>query len=232
MRRDEAEAGVRYSAEVAERSNDEWLTQLRSDGTEQAEALEDLRQALERAALFYVRRRAPGLRGAATDELESLAQDAAQEATLQVLAKLDSFRGESRFLTWASAIAVGRAMTALRRRFWQDVSLDRVPDGWQEPSDVIASGNGWEHPDLVAQRQEMWDVIREVVARELTQRQREVLNQVVFNGANAEDVAEQLGTSPGALYKMTHDARRKLKAGLLKRGFTTGEILAAFSAGA
>jgi RNA polymerase sigma-70 factor (ECF subfamily) len=217
---------------VPDRSNEQWLAELRSDGLEQQQALEDLRRALERAALFYVRRRAPGLKGAADDELESLAQDAAQEATLQVLDKLDSFRGESRFLTWASAIAVGRALTALRRRLWQDVSLDRMPDGWQEPADIAVSGNGWEHPDLAAQRREMWQVIRDVVAQELTQRQREVLNQVVLNGANAEEVADRMGTSPGALYKMTHDARRKLKAGLLKRGYSTDEILDAFAAGA
>ena len=215
---------------MPDRSNEEWLAQLRSTGLEQQQAIEDLRRALERAALYYVRRRAPGLKGAATDELESLAQDAAQEATLQVLDKLDSFRGESRFLTWASAIAVGRAMTALRRRLWQDVSLDRMPDGWQEPANVAVSANGWEHPDLAAQRQEMWDVIRDVVAQELTQRQRDVLNQLVLNGANAEEVAKRMGTSAGALYKMTHDARRKLKAGLLKRGFSTDEILDAFAA--
>jgi RNA polymerase sigma-70 factor (ECF subfamily) len=149
-----------------------------------------------------------------------------------VLKKLDSFRGESRFLTWASAISVGRAMTALRRRLWQDISLDRVPDGWQQAAAVAISGNGWEDPDLAAQRQEMWEVIRVVVERELTQRQRDVLNQVVLNGANAEEVAERMGTSPGALYKMTHDARRKLKAGLLKRGFSTQEILDAFAASA
>ena len=221
---------LRYSALMADRSNAQWLADLRFSGAQQAEAIEDLRRALERAALFYIRRRAPGLRGAATDELESLAQDAAQEATLQVLDKLDSFRGESRFLTWASAIAVGRAMTALRRRLWQDVSLERVPDGWQQPADLAVSGNGWEHPDLAAQRREMWDVIRDVVAQELTQRQRDVLNQVVLNGTNAEEVAERMGTSAGALYKMTHDARRKLRAGLLKRGFTTQEILDAFAA--
>lgn len=214
---------------MADRSNEEWLTALRSDGQDQQEAIEDLRRALERAALFYVRRRAPGLKGATTDELESLAQDAAQEATLQVLAKLDSFRGESRFLTWASATAVGRAMTALRRRLWQDISLDRLPDGWLEPTDLAISTNGWDHPDLAAQRQEIWRVIRDVVASELTERQREVLNQVVLQGANAEEVAERMGTTAGALYKMTHDARRKLKAGLLKRGFSTSEILDAFT---
>jgi RNA polymerase sigma-70 factor (ECF subfamily) len=216
---------------VPDRSNEQWLAELRPDSPEQPQAIEDLRRALERAALFYVRRRAPGLKGAATDELESVAQDAAQEATLQVLAKLGSLRGESRFLTWASAIAVGRAMTALRRRLWQDVSLERMPDGWQEPANVALSVNGWEHPDLAAQRREMWDVIRDVVDNELTPRQRDVLNQVVLNGANAEEVAERMGTSAGALYKMTHDARRKLKAGLLKRGFSTGEILDAFAAG-
>jgi RNA polymerase sigma-70 factor (ECF subfamily) len=200
------------------------------EGPEKQEALEDLRRALEKAASFYVRRRAIGLRFASPDSLEALSQDAAQEATLQVLAKLDSFRGESKFLTWASAIAVGRAMTALRRRRWQDASLDRVLDGWQQPAETVIAKDGWQRPDLAARRREIWEVIAHVARNDLTQRQRDVLNQVVLQGISPDEIAERTGTTPGALYKLAHDARRKLKAGLAKRGFSVQEILEAFAA--
>jgi RNA polymerase sigma-70 factor (ECF subfamily) len=215
---------------MAQRTNAAWVAALASGGQDQQEALSELRPFLERSALFYLRRRLKGAVGVAPDEVQSLAEDTAQEASLLVLRHLESFRGEARFLTWAAAIAVGVAMGALRRRLWRDLSLDRMPDGWQAPAGKAVAGNGWEHPHLAAQRQEMWDVIKAVVESDLTERQRLVLNLVVLRGVNAEEVAERLGISPGALYKLTHDARRKLKAGLLKRGYTTDEILAAFAA--
>jgi RNA polymerase sigma-70 factor (ECF subfamily) len=194
----------------------------------QEAALADLRIALEQAALFYIRRRLSGAEGVAQDEMGALAEDCSQEASLLVVEKLGSFRGEARFLTWAGAIAVGFAMTALRRKLWRDLSFDRMPNGWQEPAGSAVSTYGWANPEMAAQRQAIWQVIAQVVQTDLTVRQREVLNLVVINGVDSEEVAERFGMSPGALYKMTHDARRKLKAGLLRRGFSTGEILGAF----
>ena len=79
-------------------------------------------------------------------------------------------------------------------------------------------------------RAAMWSVIKDVVQHDLTDRQRHVLNLVVINGVDADEVAERLGVSAGARYKLTHDARRKLKAGLLARGYSTVEILEAFAA--
>ena len=92
------------------------------------------------------------------------------------------------------------------------------------------SSNGWANPQIALQRQTMWDVVREVVETELTERQREALNLVVIHGVRTEKVEEVMGVTPSALYKMTHDARRKLRAGLLKRGYSIGEILSAFAA--
>jgi RNA polymerase sigma-70 factor (ECF subfamily) len=215
---------------MPERSNAEWLEALRAADGPQAQALADLRAHLERSALFYIRRRLGPGRRVASDQIESLAEDVAQEALLQALHNLASFRGEARFLTWASAIAVGVAMTSLRRRRWRDVSLDRMPDGWQAPASRATAGGAWEHPQLAAQRAEIWSVIQEVVQRDLTERQRDVLNLVVIHGVDAHEVAERLGVSAGALYKLTHDARRKLKAGLAARGFSVAEMLSAFSA--
>jgi RNA polymerase sigma-70 factor (ECF subfamily) len=154
---------------------------------------------LERAALFYVRRRLRGAEGVAPDEIQSLAEDTSQEASLLVLDKLETFRGESRFLTWAAAIAVGFAMTALRRKLWRNVSLDRVPDGWQAPAETAVSAADWAYLHLEAERKEIWEVIKEVVRTDLTERQRDVLNLVVINGIRPDEVADRWGTSPGAL---------------------------------
>jgi RNA polymerase sigma factor (sigma-70 family) len=215
---------------MPERTNADWLEALSAPEGPEPEALADLRAHLQRAALFAIRRRLIAAHGVASDEIDSLAEDCAQEALLLGLQNLGTFRGEARFVTWASAIAVGVASVVLRRRLWRDLSLDRMPDGWQEPASSATASSGWEHPHLAAQRTEMWSVIKEVVERDLTDRQRFVLNLVVINGVDAEEVAERLGVTAGALYKLTHDARRKLKAGLLARGFPIAEILQAFSA--
>jgi RNA polymerase sigma-70 factor (ECF subfamily) len=215
---------------MPDRTNADWLEALRRPDAPDPEALAALRAHLERSALFAIRRRLSSAHGVASDEIDSLAEDSAQEALLLALDNLGSFRGEARFVTWAAAIAVGVAMSALRRRLWRDLSLEHMPDGWHEPASSAAASSGWEHPDLAAQRTEIWSVIKEVVQRDLTDRQRQVLNLVVINGVDADEVAERLGVSSGALYKLTHDARRKLKAGLLARGFSTHEILQAFSA--
>ena len=212
---------------MPERTNAAWVEAL---SAQEPAALAELGVHLGRAARFAIRRRLAGARGVATDEIDALAEDSAQEALLLVLKNLGGFRGEARFLTWAAAIAVGFAMGALRRRLWRDLSLEHMPDGWREPSSAAAVGSAWEHPHLAAQRAEVWAAIKEVVARDLTERQRRVLSLVVIDGVDADEVAERLGVSAGALYKLTHDARRKLKAGLLARGFSTGEILAAFAA--
>jgi RNA polymerase sigma-70 factor, ECF subfamily len=215
---------------MPERTNADWLDALGAAGGPQAEALAELRVHLERAALFAIRRRLTGAQNVAVDEIASLAEDSTQEALLHVLKNLATFRGEARFVTWACAIAVGVSMSALRRRLWRDLSLEHLPDGWQEPASSAASTSGWEHPHLAAQRTEIWSVIKDVVQHDLTDRQRHVLNLVVINGVDADEVAERMGISAGALYKLTHDARRKLKAGLLARGFLVAEILEAFSA--
>src|SRR5262245_3115460 len=115
---------------MSERTNVVWIECLGATGGPDPQALADLRAHLERAALFAIRRRLSDAHGVAADAVQALAEDSAQEALLLVVDNVGSFRGEARFLTWASAIAVGVAMSALRRRRWRDVSLDRIPDGW------------------------------------------------------------------------------------------------------
>src|SRR5262249_52425663 len=210
---------------MPDRTNADWVNVLSAPQRPDPDAVAELKAHLERAAFFTVRRRLASAHGVMPDEIESLAEDSAQEGLLLVLQNLGTFRGEARFVTWASAIAVGVAMGKVRRRMWRDLSLDHMPDGWQEPSDRATSSGGWEHPHLAPQRTEIWSLIKEVVSSDLTDRQRQVLNLVIINGVDADEVAERMGISAGALYMLTHDARRKLKAGLLARGFSTAEIL-------
>jgi RNA polymerase sigma-70 factor (ECF subfamily) len=214
---------------VTQRTNAEWIEALSRDEGPCPEALADMRSALERAAMFYIRRQASAIEGIATDQAGALAEDCAQDASLLVLQRLSTFRGEARFLTWAGSFAILRAQSTLRRKRWRDLSIDRIPAGWSDSPAATIPDKGWADPLLVTQRRAIWETIRDVVETDLTPRQREVLNMLVINGASTEDVEAYLQMSPSALYKMTHDARRKLKAGLQARGFTTGEILDAFA---
>ncbi len=211
------------------RTNSQWLTDLRSAGRDQEEALADLREWMRRSAFFYLRRHSHELKELAAEEIAALAEDAAQEAALAVLAKLDAFRGEARFLTWASKFGTGCALVIMRKRQWRDLSLDRLPDGWDESPQTAISKDGWEHPELAAQRQEIWEVMRQVAREDLTEKQRLAFNYILIHGVNAEVVADRLGISAGALYKMTHDARRKFKIALERRGLSKDEILMAFA---
>ena len=123
---------------MIERTNQEWLAALRGPGRD--EALADLRAFLMR-----------GLRYALANQsnvTEADLEDFAQEALLKILAGLDSFRGESRFTTWAQKIAVRVALTELRRHRWRDVSLDEMT-GFADADPSTGSGHRFV-PDTLA----------------------------------------------------------------------------------
>lgn len=148
---------------------------------------------------------------------------------MAVRAKLQSFRGESAFPTWASKFGVGMALATLRKRQWRDISLERLSDGWEQPPETAVSKDGWQQPELAAERHEIWRAIQEVANNDLTERQRQVFNYILIHGVNARVVADRLDMTPGAVYKLTHDARRKLLAALDRRGLSKDEILSAFA---
>lgn len=211
------------------RTNEQWLAALRSDGPEQALALADLRECLRRSAFFYLRRHGGDLKDLAAEEIAAVADDAAQEAAVSVLAKLDAFRGEARFLTWAAKFGIGCALAARRRRHWRDVSLERMSAAGAELAAAAVSRDGWGRPELAAQRQEIWAIMQQVTRDDLTERQRTAFSQILVQGVDGELVATQLGISQGALYKLLHDARRKFKKALERRGLSKDEILKTFA---
>jgi RNA polymerase sigma-70 factor (ECF subfamily) len=192
----------------------EWLDGLR--GTDQAardEAIERLHALLLRGTRFEVsRRRAllPHLRG---NDLDDIATQAADDALMSILRKLDDFRGASRFTTWAYKFALYEAAVKLRKRAWQGREVPLEPESWS-----LFSSAGLE-PDAEAEQRELVDAVQSVIDEALTPHQRSVLVSLAVNGVPIDVVAERLGTTRGALYKTLHDARRKLRRHLGERGF-------------
>jgi RNA polymerase sigma-70 factor, ECF subfamily len=192
-----------------------WLERL-GDATSRDAAIGELHALLLKAARFEVdRRRAslPHLRGG---DHEDLAQQSADDALVAVLAKLDQFRGESRFTTWAYKFALLEAAVKVRRRAWQGREVPLEEEAWSTLSSATAwTGRGAEDAELFA-------VLREEIENGLSSRQREVLVAVALNDMPIDVLAERLGSTRGALYKSLHDARRKLRSALRERGIDPG----------
>jgi RNA polymerase sigma-70 factor, ECF subfamily len=205
------------------------LRELASEGEIQAAALTDLRALLRRAALYTLSRRAVHGSRLERAQVEAIAEECAQEALLAILQRLADFRAESKFTTWAYKFAVNIALTAARRERWKNVSLDDLLDeseatAWEPGADLNALS-----PEQTSQQAEVWALLRQVIQEELTPRQRQVLRVMVFEAVPLDEVVRHLGSNRNAVYKLVHDARRKLKAGLAARGYQLSEIFPLFS---
>jgi RNA polymerase sigma-70 factor (ECF subfamily) len=202
----------------AEADSREWLRVLRSTGAERDAAVGRLHELLVRAARFEVSRRRAALSHVRGEELDDLALQAADDALVAVLAKLDDYRGASRFTTWAYKFALLEAGVRLRRRGWQEREVVLEPESWPLMADA---GQG---PESQTETSELMEAITKAVDTCLTAHQREVLVALVLNGVPIDVLAERLNTSRGALYKTLHDARRKLRSDLAGKGFALDSI--------
>ena len=135
-----------------------------------------------------------------------------------MLAKLDAYRGASRFTTWAYKFALLEAGVRLRRRAWQEREVVLEPEAWPLMADAGKS------PDSQAETGELMQALKHSIDECLTHHQREVLVALTLNAVPLDVLAERLDTTRGALYKTLHDARRKLRADLARRGFTLDSI--------
>ena len=190
----------------------EWLQSLRGNDTTGQEAIARLHALLLRAARFEVARRRPTLPHLRGDELEDIATEAADDALMSVLRRLDDFRGASRFTTWAYKFALLEAAVKLRKRAWQGREVPLEPEGWG-----MFSSAGLE-PDAEAEQTELLETLQSAIGQVLTPHQRRVLVALAVNGVPIDVLAERLSTNRGALYKTLHDARRKLRKHLQERG--------------
>jgi RNA polymerase sigma-70 factor (ECF subfamily) len=209
---------------MANRTNEEWLTSLRSTGEHQETALTDLTKiiigGMPYALAKYIQQDDP--------RFSSLVEEVAQETLLRVLARLDTYEGRSQFTTWVYTIAVRVALTELRRAKWKETSLDQLLEGKEvvdEPREIPDMGFNVEG---TFEKREMMSMIQKVMSEQLTEKQRTALMAVAIHGMPLEEVARRMNTERNALYKLLHDARLKLKHHMQKQGIAPEELFAIF----
>ena len=196
-----------------ERDNGRWVRELSAGGHVREQACSDLYRLLLRVAKSEARRRAPLLH-IDGPELEDIAHQAAADALMSITQRLDRFRGESRFTTWASKFAIFNVATKMNRHFWRrhEVPLDR--EDWSALVSGFDVG-----PEDEAQVRAFAAAVSAAVDETLSERQRLVFVATVLNGMPIDALAEELGSTRNALYKVLFDARKKLRAALEVGGY-------------
>ena len=202
-----------HRATAGQRTSEEWLEALRAQDARRDRAIADLHALLLRSARFEVGRRRAALSHVRGEELEDVAMQAADDALVAVLSKLDHYRGASRFTTWAYKFALLEAGVRLRRRAWQGREVVLEPEAWPSFGDYRASAQ-----DTLEQT-ELLEALKRAINEGLTSHQRDVFVALALNQVPIDVLAERLNTTRGALYKTLHDARRKLRRELVEAGF-------------
>jgi RNA polymerase sigma-70 factor (ECF subfamily) len=164
----------------------------------------------------------------ADPHFDALAEEVAQETLLRVLDSLHTFEGRSKFTTWVHKIAVRMALTELRRKRWKDVSLDKLTESAVSEGSLAILADDEPSPDQTTEQSDMIARLRRVIDEELTEKQRTALVAARIHGMPMEEVARRMDMNRNALYKLLHDARRRLKRRLEEEGLTPEEVLAAF----
>ena len=207
-----------------DRENAEWLQDLRSEGLSRDRALADLRvlilKKLPYGLASYLSSNDP--------RYEALAEETAQTTLLRVLDQLDSFEGRSRFTTWVYKISVRVALTELRRKRWENVSLDSLLDDEEHRPPAGLMEDPAPGPETVSEAAGILAYVQQMMVEELTEKQHRALLAVAVQRMPLEEVARRMGTNRNALYKLLHDARLRLKQRLALEGMTTEDILSVF----
>lgn len=206
---------------MSKRTNEQWLNDLQSSGPLRDAALDDLRQIL----VDGLRRGLLNQVNTAVPEFETLADDFVQEALLKILDKLDSFAGRSQFTTWAHKVALSVALTELRRKRWQDNSLDAMTETAYIPGFASDPAPA---PDEMTERADMLARVNRIINEELTEKQYTALTAAILEGKSTVEVANLMDMKPNAVYKLLHDARLRLKQRLANEGLSPADVIAAF----
>ncbi|MCB8944974.1 MAG: RNA polymerase sigma factor [Ardenticatenaceae bacterium] len=212
---------------MQKRTNEEWLRDLGSPDEPAFEtAVADLRRILLKGLQRGLMRRV----NTSALEFETLTEDFVQEALVKILDKLDTFAGRSLFTTWAHKITVSVALTELRRKRWQNRSLNELTHA-EEGGDYTPSFVADEsvlQPENATERSEMIARVNHLITNELTEKQRTAIVAAIIEGCSTQEVADKMDMKPNAVYKLLHDARTRLKKSLDQDGLTPAEIIAVF----
>jgi len=206
------------------RTNEAWLSDLRSSGLTREAALIDLRDTIEKGLPYALSR------WLSSDNplFPPLVEEVTQETILRVLDQLDTFEGRSMFTTWVHKIAIRIALTELRRKRWRDSSLDELEENEDNPAPAGLFADHRASPETSAERNDLIARVRRIIDEELTPKQREALVLLGLQDMPMEDAARKMKTNRNALYKLLHDARLRLKRRLEQEGLSPQDVLSVF----
>lgn len=195
-------------------SDQEWVEHLEKNAPRFDEALEQLREILFRS-----------LRKSFSGKMNrEVLEDLTQDSLVRILEQKKSFKGQSRFLTWAVKVAVNLTLTELRRKRWQDVSMEDLV--LESPLfDTERMNPFYLSPEKKAMRRLLVDMVNRMMKEELSEKQQTALRLVFIYGMPFEEAALRMGTNRNALYKLLHDARKRLKEAMEKEGMDRMEVM-------
>ncbi|HXF84620.1 MAG TPA: RNA polymerase sigma factor [Anaerolineales bacterium] len=209
---------------MTNRTNEEWLLDLRANDDRRNKALEDLRLLIQKGLPYALSRwLSPD-----QPQFSALVEEVTQETLLRVLDQLDTFEGRSQFTTWVHKIAVRIALTELRRKRWRDASLDELTENEDLPPPPGLLADLQAGPETSAERNDMLARVRRIIEEELTERQRQALILLGIQNVPMEEAARRLKTNRNALYKLLHDARLRLRTRLAAEEISPHDVLALF----
>lgn len=201
------------------RDNDQWIEALHPPIDQ--EAIADLRTIL-------IRSLKPALHKYVDRELDEFVEDVAQDALLKIIDKADTFRGDSKFTTWSLKIAVREGLTELRRKKWNDISLNHfavTPENNGEDLWELPFNSETTPPDRETHELMVLQNVLNVINNELSPKQKQALMMLMIDDIPLSIVAKEMGVSRNALYKLVHDARLNLKKKMKIAGINPAEML-------
>lgn len=158
-------------------------------------------------------------------DLDQFCEDIAQDSLLKVLDNVDSFRGESKFTTWAMKIAVREGYSELRKKRYNDISLEQYSSYDPDEKDAVEIEHEQPGPDQITHESILVKKVMKIMDEQLTNKQKKVLQHLMIDQIPMTVVAEMMNSNRNAIYKLVHDARLKLKKCLEAEGINPEEIL-------
>ena len=200
-----------------DRESAEWLRDLQDVGGSRDGATARLHALLVRVARGEAARRRASLPSRGSEDVDDLCVQAANDALMAVLAKLDTYRGNARFTTWSCKFVILEVSTRLRRHAWRHRKVEMDDRVWERlPDKAPPALQRLEDDQLIA-------ALHRAVDEHLTERQRLIFQSVVLDEVPTDVLAERLGSSRGAIYKTLHNARAKLRQALIEAGYRERE---------
>lgn len=223
------------------RTDEEWVSDLRSAGDIQRQAFADLGRYLYTVIYNYLRKRqttSPRLRQLSTEEWNELAQGFVQESLETVWEKLATYEGRGNFTSWAATIAVRTAAYEIRKPYWREERMPQPPadDPDNDPEEWGGPKLEWQEtealpPEVQAQTADVMAVVETAIEQDLSERQRFAFVAQFLEDRSSDEIAAELDATRNAVYMLIHEARKKIKRRLEGAGHTPEDVLGIFREG-